>query len=497
MTEQVKSTYTFLPWVKTGLGTLISNNEQELVGQRSKIQVDLAIKRFDGSNNPVDHIVKEFLLYGPSDIAGILNSIIIRTEPRANYVNVEPNYFPFVEFSQPDFPWRYTPAVPIGIQPSGRLSPWISLIVLKEHEYKPLVTELGKIPQIEISNPASCLPNLEQSWGWAHTQITKKISDPESFKETLSSEPYNVISRILCLRKLEPNVRYFAFLVPTFEVGRLAGIGDKIDSNMRGTIFAWRISGSPSENSTFNHRLPVYYQWQFSTSSQKGDFESLVRRLEGRELSETVGLQKLDVSQPFLSAGKEKGLDKPLFGGALCSQRAKELIASKKIDLQTYSIPGIDSDNPSPTQVKDFVMEMKELIDLGERLTWSFTEGASFANGFNDPIISPPMYGKWHSNKKLVSKIGNDKNDPTWLASLTLDTSMDWLKNFRDDPPFKWLEQLNLDPTNRTSAGLGVTVIKSTIELWSTLWDQDRLLKERNKLLRLARVVRLNFREYL
>src|SRR5215217_53991 len=136
-------------------------------------------------------------------------------------------------------------------------------------------------------------------------------------------------------------------------------------------------------------------------------------------------------------------------------------------------------------------MEMKELIDLGERLTWSFAESASFANECNDPIISPPLYGKWHSNKKLVSKIGNDKNDPAWLASLTIDPdpSKDWLKNFREDPPFEWLEQLNLDPTNRTAAGLGVRVIQDLQEeLMEYAWDQDKLLKERNKLLRLAQL---------
>jgi hypothetical protein len=493
MTEPNRGTYTFLPWVKTGLGALISNNEQDMQGPRAKIQVDLSVRRFDNSNKPWpddEQIVKEFFLYGPGDIAGILNSIIIRTEPRANDVNVEPNYFPFIEFSQPDFPWRYTPAVPIGTQPSGRLSPWISLIVLKEQEFNRLVTEPGLLPQIEISDPASSLPDLEQSWGWAHTQITKQIPNPESLKETLSSQPHSVISRILSLRKLEPNVRYFAFLVPTFEVGRLAGLGDKVDADIRGTAFAWRIGGSPSENSPLNHRLPVYYQWQFNTSLQKGDFESLVRRLEGRQLSETVGLRKLDVSEPFLSVGKEKGFEKPLyFGGVLCSPRAKELITNKKINVRTLSIPGSDPENPSPEEIKDFIMEMKELIDLGERLTWSFAESPSFSNECNDPIISPPMYGKWLANKKLISKISNDNKDPEWIASLTLDPSKDWLEKLRRDPQFEWIEQLNLDPTNRAAAGFGVAVIQEhQEELMESAWDQDRSLKEKNKVRRLAQL---------
>ena len=113
MSASTPSKYTFLPWVKMGLGASISNNEKDLQGPRAKIQVELSVRRFDRSNNPSDDLIsKDFLLYGPGDITGILNNVIIRIQPRANDLNFEPNYFPFIEFSQPDFPWRYTPAVP-------------------------------------------------------------------------------------------------------------------------------------------------------------------------------------------------------------------------------------------------------------------------------------------------------------------------------------------------------------------------------------------------
>jgi hypothetical protein len=221
--------YTFLPWVKTGLGASISNNEKELEGPRATIKVDLSIRRFNESNipfEPLDLISKHFLLYGPGDIAGIMNNVIIRVEPRPNTLNVEPNYFPFIEFSQADFPWRYTPAMPRGDQPSGRLSPWISLVVLKADEFfEPPATEPDLLPKIVIRNPVDSLPDLEQCWGWAHTQITQEVSNQESLRQILASEPHKVISRVLSFRKLEANSRYFAFLVPTFEVGRLAGLG--------------------------------------------------------------------------------------------------------------------------------------------------------------------------------------------------------------------------------------------------------------------------------
>ena len=498
MSAQTPSKYTFLPWVKMGLGASISNNEKKLQGPRARVKVELSVKRFDRENNPSDAppISKDFLLYGPGDITGILKSIIIRTQPRANDLNFEPNYFPFIEFSQPDFPWRYTPAVPSEDQPSGRLSPWLSLIVLKEQEFqRSPTTEPNLLPRIAI-NPESSLPDLDQCWGWAHTQVTQEISSTESLRKILASEPHKVISRILSLRKLEPNTRYFAFVVPTFEVGRLAGLGLPIDSSIRGTEFALRIPDSPMQDV-----LPVYYQWEFSTSPQTGDFESLVEKLEPRRLSKDVGLQKLDVSEPFLSVDKDIGFEKPLFfGGVLWSPlAAKEFAKRKKINVRRYFI-GPDPENPSgevPDQenpanqeIKEFIMEMKDIIDLGERLSWSFVKRPLVSNEVKDPIISPPMYGKWHARKRLVSKISNNNTDPLWIKSVDLDPHPDWDK-IRNDHPYEWLEELNLDPTNRIAAGLGVTIIQELQEdLMSSAWDQEWPLREANKRLRLFQLAR-------
>ena len=368
-------------------------------------------------------------MYGPGDIEGILNSVIIRIEPSANNLNFEPNYFPFIEFSQPDFPWRYTPAKPGGAQPSGRLSPWLSLLVLQENEFDRRPPKAGLLPQIEIRDPQTSLPDLEQSWGWAHTQIIGELSNPESLREILASEPHKVTSRVLSLRKLKPNSHYFAFVVPTFELGRRSGLRLPPDSDIKGTSFAWKINGSPEECP-----LPVYYQWEFSTS-QGGDFESLARKLEDRVLPREVGIKKLDVSDAFLSVSNKKiGFKKPLFfGGALWSDLAKEFVKTrKKINIHTYRIEGPDPEeqNPSPEEIKEFIMEMKELVDLGERLTWSFVESPHFSNECEDPVISPPMYGKWHARKRLVSRINDSYDDPLWIKSLGLEP----------EPPQLWLD---------------------------------------------------------
>jgi hypothetical protein len=494
MSSPKASKYSFLPWVKTGLGASIRNNEKELVGPRAKIQAKLSVRVYDEANNSsVVPISKDFFLYGPGDIEGILNTVIIRIEPIANTINFEPNYFPFIEFSQPDFPWKYTPARPVREEErkKGRLSPWIALIVLEEDEFEgPTPTNSGSLPQIEIKKPKNSLPDLKQSWAWAHTQIVQELENEASFKEILDHEPYKVTSRVLSLRKLKKNTGYSAFLVPTFELGRLAGLGLPPRVDATGTTFAWNLeSNSP-------HPLPVYYQWKFSTGAG-GDFESLAKRLRYREISIDVGIKKLDVSEAFLSAGSKIGFKKPLvFGGALWSALAENFVSTRrKINLKTYRIesPQPEEENPSPQEIKDFIMEMKELVDLGERLTWSFVGSPQLPSGSTDPVISPPMYGKWHAGKKLVSNISDNYDDPRWVNLLDLPVPHPLIEKVREYSPNEniWIEELNLDPTNRVAAGLGTAVIRRIQEeLMASAWDQAGQLRESNKHLRNSQLAR-------
>jgi hypothetical protein len=491
MTNQIPNNkYTFLPWIKTGLGSLISNNEQDLQGMRAKVSVDMKVRRFDQYNNPDDQVItKDFLLYGPGDVIGLLKNTVIRTEPRDNEINVEPNFFVHVEFSQPDFPWRYTPARPQGTQ-QGLLSPWLSLIVLTDEEFEKVATNSGLLPAISINKPEKSLPDLEQSWSWAHTQISQEITGLQALIEILNSKPHLAISRLLCLRKLEPDRLYHAFLVPSFEAGRLAGLGEEPKGDLIGTAFAWKVTGD--NISSDGHNLPVYYQWQFTTSKETGDFESMIKKLEAHTLSENIGLRELDISKPFLSIGSDLGIEKPVFfGGVLWSPLAKKMASEKRIDVH----------NPSPEEVKNLIEEMKKLLDLPEKLSWSYLSTSSSSSNA-DPIISPPMYGKWHAQKRLVSLISDNYQDPKWIKDLVNDTTLtteertlllqqlDELKK-NDAPPYPWLEELNLDPTNRAAAGLGALIVQELQEeLMASAWDQAGSLSEANKRLRLSQLAR-------
>ena len=54
--------------------------------------------------------IQQIELYGPCDVLGFDSRIVTRTDPGPNVGDFEPNYFPIIEFADPDFPWRFTPA---------------------------------------------------------------------------------------------------------------------------------------------------------------------------------------------------------------------------------------------------------------------------------------------------------------------------------------------------------------------------------------------------
>jgi hypothetical protein len=132
----------------------------------------------------------------------------------------------------------------------------------------------------------SALQDLSTSWNWAHVQI----SGDDSLSDTLATAPGNAISRLLCPRRLDPETSYSAFLVPAFQNGVQAGLGQDV-SSFTTSDPAW------TENTQGPLTLPFYFRFDFNTSDE-GDFESLVRRLTPRVLPASVGQRPMDVSQP-------------------------------------------------------------------------------------------------------------------------------------------------------------------------------------------------------
>ena len=182
--------------------------------------------------------------------------MIVRTEPRHWIANVEPNYLAFIEFYDEDFPWRYTPAKPEG----EHLRPWIFLLVLKEDEFdagrSTAAAARGHV-KTEASTTAA-----DETWLFAHVTSEhdipeSELSDLENYLKSLqgaiTTDPDKIYSRLLSPRHLEPNPAYHAFLVPAFEVGRLAGLG-KPTAGVPAQKPAWDATTTAVE-------LPFYYDW--------------------------------------------------------------------------------------------------------------------------------------------------------------------------------------------------------------------------------------------
>ena len=240
--------------------------------------------------------IKIFELYRPGDIVGIDPRAIIKSDPHNWITNFEPNYLPHIDFYDEDFPWRYTPAKING----QRLRPWIALVVLKPEEF----TEKGKgdtqpLPSFELKGvtAANVFPDPEQLWAWADVHVNKDIgngndlSNPTAVNNLtalLKQDPDFAFSRIVSPRKLEESAAYHAFLIPVFESGRLAGIGDPIPPATVATASAW------ANNQTI---FPYYHRWYFRTGA-KGDFEYLVNLLKPQPTDNRVGVREMDLLHP-------------------------------------------------------------------------------------------------------------------------------------------------------------------------------------------------------
>ena len=361
------ATYQFLSWMRRGVST---NLALAAGATRATFHVEVAVENAGSPSAKID-----FSLFGAGDVTGLDTRVVSRAWPRPGARGAEPNYFPLIEFSHADLPWRYSPAPGDG----SRVLPWLCLVVLRKDEvnFTPPIPG-GKLGLLNVA--VSALPNLAQSWAWAHTQFSGTESlDPNSLAGRVDSEPERFLSRILAPATpglLQPDTEYTAFLVPTFERGRLAGLGQN-PAAILATAPAWTAGAAGSI------ALPVFYQWGFQTGPQ-GDFKSLVEKLRPHPLPETVGGRAMDVATPGF--GLPAAADTPLFvEGAL---RSPAFFGSGSV-------------------LANFVQQLRDLLNLPAQLL-----KASAAN----LIVAPPLYGRWHAAQTEV-----DAGSQPWFSDLNSD----------------------------------------------------------------------------
>lgn len=407
----------FLPWVRQGAASGITTPDSLGSAQRATVSLSVSVT--------VTHVTvpaREVRLYGPADVVGIDPKQVVRVQPCHQTTNFETNFFPLIEFDRPDFPWLFTPA---KAGAGERLRPWICLVVVRKRAGVTFGrTENSPLPVLEFTGPvAEELPDLDESWAWAHAQVIGSSTDTITMIQTaLTTAPACTVSRLMCPRRLDPDVAYMACVVPAFEVGRKAALGFPVaDQELEQLEPAWRL-----DQPTAPFQLPVFYSWEFTTGPE-GDFESLVRDLKPQPLSVTVGTRALDLTDP--------GFGLPSGG----------VVAMKGI---------LKPPEPATTQPQPVPQSLQRKLAgiLNEPVR------ALIQPETQDPLVAPPIYGATYALRELV-EVG---------ASVP-----------------HWLNDLNLDPRDRIAASFGTRIVQEDQEhLMASAWKQVDDIEKANAIRR-------------
>lgn len=584
------SYYHFVSSLRQGLASSISQLPAD-DKQRAAISVDLHLQRRTiGATDwvpDVPPINKSVQLFGPGDLEAFDSSMIVRTDPKPDSGNFEPNMFPAVEFADPDFIWRFSPE---PIAPGGSslpetattLTPWITLVVLVaedrgeniKREYVELKRSRNQRPAIQVLHQSD-LPNLSYAWRWAHVQATTgdesliadrlsqlteeerlalspediEVMNAAEMEALYASHPELVVSRLLCPRRLMPKTLYHAFVVPTYKLGWATALGTAVSKAAVNSSRAYDLAWDNTSNDPID--LPYFYDFEFRTS-ERGDFEYLVRLLEGRKLV-GLGTREMDCEHPGFGLTVEVEQEAGEITHRLGLEGALQSINT------SYTSWGRDRDVTSPEEFQVRLAEdvlskanVEARITLPDDLnTLSVTDVQ-----FNVTADGNGLEVNWRTNAQasgLVSfeqKVGqswsgNIQTEPadsddsamrhsailsnlipeaTYRFKLTI--TRDGTTNTTDEygtfvvplpavvPPVygkwhrarssvessyennEWLDVLNLDPRHRAASGSGSEVVRKQQDgLMASAWEQLGDIETANDILRRAQLGResLNF----
>ena len=90
----------YVSWLRRGAASQISTADGDPGAAQASLPVSLTLA---GVAQPAAVTLD---LLGPGDISGFDARAIARVWPPAGTLDAEANYFPLVEFAQPDLPWR-------------------------------------------------------------------------------------------------------------------------------------------------------------------------------------------------------------------------------------------------------------------------------------------------------------------------------------------------------------------------------------------------------
>jgi hypothetical protein len=349
----------FLPWLRRGLGLALGERDTGDPLPRGGI-IQAAVD-LDGEEAAVSMALRP-----PDHVTAIDAAQIVRRYPEPNTIDAEYGYFPLIEFAAPDLPWVLTPAAADEAADddasTGRLRPWLVLVCVEEAAAQYVPGDPDRPARLLC--PGAELPDLTESYAWAHVQSTKP---PARVVAALADAPGAVIARLVCPRRLAPATRYRAAVV-----GAFAAAGDEL-------VAAW--DGNADAD------LTVYATWTFATG-EAGSFEELCRRLGPVEdAALQLGLHPLDATElgavEWPDGTRRVTVD---YTGALWDA---ELVATGLGDLKEH-----------------FDTAVTSLLEQG-------SHRVVLEPGSPDPVVTPPMYGSFPAAT-------HDVPDGGWLRQVNL-----------------------------------------------------------------------------
>jgi hypothetical protein len=430
MSTDSPSAYYFLPWVRYGV--LKSIEGMPVFGKkglgdsnigRVKVPITLQLIGSENGSENTEDVEVPMSIFGPGDVVGIDPREIVRTEPSNLSTDFPPHLFPFIEFDRPDFPWLFTPAAPDA---GDCLRPWIVLVVVPKEDGQIIIDTTKPLPVLRCS--IKQLPDLEESWAWAHAQYVGDTGETqEGVADELGKWPAQNVSRLLCPRKLTENQGgangYLACVVPAFQSGRQAGLGETVDDKKLEP--AWKLADADKDGGNID--LPVYYHWEFGTGA-KEDFEDFINRLTLLENLSGGSSRRMDLSK---SGGGMPDYPDVTLGIAAALETPEEMQTPETLPATFTSL--------------SFQLELQKLLNSPEISA--------------EPRLPPPLYGGWCVESATPGRP-------------LLDTL----------PKEHWLKTLNLDPRYRVAAALGTQVVQREQEqLVAAAWEQAAELKAVNQ----------------
>ena len=402
-------------------------------------------------------------LVGPGDVLSIGSHAVIKSVPTDMSTGFSKDYMPYVEFWEPDFLWRYTPAAPqtvetpndvSGSSVSTKLRPWLSLIVCESSCCKLANGQDGHstvaltIQDEETYAQIFISPN--ETWRMAHAQgCTPEEPD---FCRLIATRRFDIKDKTPM--PLKPDTEYTVMLIPTFETGRLKGLGMDC-ANVLAQKSAWENTLEQQKKEHANPlSFPVYYSWTYTTGDVS--FDTLVQSLQVTKPEDSA--IKVDVTH------MGNGFDyTTLPKNQVPERKVMDMPATVRTLGQMPAVPFPDANDKNENCLRKRLEELlaKSPVFYDNVSQVSSLPACCLDYEKDDPWITPPVYGAKHA---MAVSIDNRSNLRT-----------------------PWIQQLNLDMQYRAVAGLGKRVVQMNQEEFvNRAWKQIDVVQELNRRLRMA-----------